>query len=304
MPYRTVCLFACRRRLVDMSTSGDPHSDSIAAATKALAHATSRLAKAMATQASGIVAPGIQTGVTESLRLASETLNRAAERTAATTPAKSKASRTREELLVAAAQVFAEEGIERASMGDIAAKAGYTKGALYANFVSKQDLVRAVVHEMARTASRSADASTDPAEDTPCAALLPGIANGVIDEAALAEWLQEAQEDKRILLSLELMAYGIRYPELREEFAQTSLTGHGSLVTQIHEFRTLRSGTPRTIAAPADSPDERDLDTATAILSVANYTALLNRLTENEAFAPVATARIITRILESNDRAK
>lgn len=280
-----------------MSTSGDTNSESIATAAKALAKATSRLAKAMGAQASEIV-PDIQTGVAESLRQASETLNRAAERATTTTPTRSKASRTREELLVAAAQVFAREGIERASMGDIAAKAGYTKGALYANFASKQDLVR----EVARATDRVAEASADFTADAHCAAELPGVRNGVIDEAVLADWLREAQEDTRILLALELMAYGIRHPELREEFADTLLTGHSTLVTQVHQFRRLRSGTSQATGATTSSPDERDIDTATAILSVANHTALLSRLTENTASSPEAAARIITRILEDNDR--
>ncbi|QIM19781.1 helix-turn-helix transcriptional regulator [Leucobacter coleopterorum] len=123
----------------------------------------------MGSQASELV-PDIQSGVSESLRQASETLNRAAERAATPKPAQSKAARTREELLLAAAQVFAEQGIEKASMGDIASKAGYTKGALYANFSSKQDLIRHV----ARSTDRVTAVEPEDAQELDCATDLPG----------------------------------------------------------------------------------------------------------------------------------
>lgn len=49
-------------------------------------------------------------------------------------------ARTREALLAAAQRVFAAEGYSRASLDQIAAEAGYTKGAVYAHFSSKEDL--------------------------------------------------------------------------------------------------------------------------------------------------------------------
>ncbi len=49
-------------------------------------------------------------------------------------------ARTREALLSAARQVFAAEGYSSASLDQIAAEAGYTKGAVYAHFASKEDL--------------------------------------------------------------------------------------------------------------------------------------------------------------------
>ena len=54
-------------------------------------------------------------------------------------------SQTRERLLDAAAQVFARRGFESASLDEVAAAAGYTKGAVYSNFASKTDLVIALI---------------------------------------------------------------------------------------------------------------------------------------------------------------
>ena len=49
-------------------------------------------------------------------------------------------ARTREQLLDAAAHVFARKGFAGASVEEIAASAGYSTGALYSNFESKEQL--------------------------------------------------------------------------------------------------------------------------------------------------------------------
>lgn len=47
---------------------------------------------------------------------------------------------TREKLLAAAGKVFAREGLGGASIDRIVEEAGYTKGAFYSNFTSKEDI--------------------------------------------------------------------------------------------------------------------------------------------------------------------
>jgi AcrR family transcriptional regulator len=54
---------------------------------------------------------------------------------------------TRRHLMDAAAIVFAREGFHRASLDDVAATAGFTKGAVYSNFTSKDDLFLAVFED-------------------------------------------------------------------------------------------------------------------------------------------------------------
>lgn len=51
---------------------------------------------------------------------------------------------TREALLEAATDVFAAKGYEAASLEEIAAAAGFTRGAIYGNFTGKEDLYIAV----------------------------------------------------------------------------------------------------------------------------------------------------------------
>jgi AcrR family transcriptional regulator len=54
---------------------------------------------------------------------------------------------TREKLFEAAARVFEEQGIGGASIEDLAAAAGFTRGAFYSNFKSKDELIIAMLEE-------------------------------------------------------------------------------------------------------------------------------------------------------------
>src|SRR5688500_5424687 len=54
---------------------------------------------------------------------------------------------TREHLLEAAARIFSRDGFHGASLDDIAATAGFTKGAVYSNFKSKEDLLLALMDQ-------------------------------------------------------------------------------------------------------------------------------------------------------------
>jgi len=59
-------------------------------------------------------------------------------------------ARTREAILTAATRLFARRGVEATSLDDIAREIGRTKGAIYANFKNKRELVYALLdrHEV------------------------------------------------------------------------------------------------------------------------------------------------------------
>ena len=57
-----------------------------------------------------------------------------------TTPATRSRENTRARLLDAAAQVFAEVGLDGASVEAVCDRAGFTRGAFYSNFESKDEL--------------------------------------------------------------------------------------------------------------------------------------------------------------------
>src|ERR1700761_6930818 len=52
---------------------------------------------------------------------------------------------TRARLIQSAEKIFARDGFEAAKLEEIAADAGYTRGAFYANFESKEDLFLALL---------------------------------------------------------------------------------------------------------------------------------------------------------------
>jgi AcrR family transcriptional regulator len=60
-------------------------------------------------------------------------------------PIEGKRARTRKRLIEAAAAVIAEKGFDRASLEDIAALAGMTRGAVYGNFKNKEELFLALI---------------------------------------------------------------------------------------------------------------------------------------------------------------
>jgi TetR/AcrR family transcriptional regulator, repressor for uid operon len=61
-------------------------------------------------------------------------------------PQQERAQRTRDTVLKAAGEAFAEKGFLGTSMADIFARAGVTKGALYFHFSSKEELAFAVIN--------------------------------------------------------------------------------------------------------------------------------------------------------------
>jgi AcrR family transcriptional regulator len=56
-------------------------------------------------------------------------------------------ARTRSQLLEAAASVYAERGLDGATLDDVAERAGFTKGAVYDHFGSKDKLLAALLDE-------------------------------------------------------------------------------------------------------------------------------------------------------------
>ena len=109
---------------------------------------------------------------------------------------------TRRKLLDAAKRIFAKDGFEAARLEDIAAGAGYTRGAFYANFKSKEDIFFALLEEWVRERIESlTDAlrrHSDPAEKL----------------VALRTHYAELATDRRlVLISMEFKLFALRHPE-------------------------------------------------------------------------------------------
>jgi AcrR family transcriptional regulator len=117
--------------------------------------------------------------------------------------------RTRLSLLAAAETVFAQRGIQSASLDEVAAEAGLTKGAVYSNFASKEDLVLAVMrhrlHQEADTQAGHLTYTSSPAQ------LVADFGD------YWASTMRSGQQDSYHRVVLELLVHALRHPTVREE---------------------------------------------------------------------------------------
>jgi AcrR family transcriptional regulator len=114
---------------------------------------------------------------------------------------------TRRHLLDAAAVVFARDGFHGASLDDVAATAGFTKGAVYSNFKSKDDLFVAVFEDrLTREAQEMTRVLDESRELDGLTEELPRV-RGVIERTWDDEWTA---------LYLEFVLYARRNPEAHE----------------------------------------------------------------------------------------
>jgi AcrR family transcriptional regulator len=117
---------------------------------------------------------------------------------------------TRRRLLDSAEAVFARSGFYGASVDELAREAGATTGALYSNFVGKEDLFLALFEE--RIATDMGDYSQIVAEG----ATVEQQARGAADH-----WMEILRERPDYFpLLMEFWAYAIREPALRERLAE------------------------------------------------------------------------------------
>jgi AcrR family transcriptional regulator len=115
---------------------------------------------------------------------------------------------TRQELVSAAEACFVSRGFHASSVDEVAERAGYTKGAVYSNFASKEDLFFAVYER------RVEQVLTEVA---------PGLrqlgAERAFDELAAGAMHRRDPDDGWRAVFFEFWAHVVRHPELRERFA-------------------------------------------------------------------------------------
>ncbi|MGH9717483.1 MAG: TetR/AcrR family transcriptional regulator [Candidatus Acidiferrales bacterium] len=109
---------------------------------------------------------------------------------------------THGKLLAAAENIFARDGFEAARLSDIAAVAGYTRGAFYAHFKSKEDIFFALLEQWIGRRIAAVNAVLE-SHASPAARL-----------RALREHYAQTATDRRLaLLSLEFKLFAIRHPK-------------------------------------------------------------------------------------------
>jgi AcrR family transcriptional regulator len=124
--------------------------------------------------------------------------------------------RTRRKLLDAAAQVFAEVGLDAASVEAVCERAGFTRGAFYSNFDSKDELFLelsgiAAAERVAAVRSRVGELEHEGRFDPEPA-----------DAFAIIEQVLDVSADDRlsVLLMSEIRIHALRNPDLAAAYLQ------------------------------------------------------------------------------------
>ncbi|MGA8594771.1 MAG: TetR/AcrR family transcriptional regulator [Bryobacteraceae bacterium] len=124
-----------------------------------------------------------------------------------------RAKKTRQLLLRSAEKIFARDGYEGAELGEIAALAGRTKGAIYDHFKSKEDIFLALMEQ--RTTHYRAKMEQMLAKST-------SIEQNI--EVLRSFYLELIEDEALGLLMLEVKLFAIRHPKsrarLREFFSE------------------------------------------------------------------------------------
>ena len=117
---------------------------------------------------------------------------------------------TRNKLFRAALDVFSRDGFEAARIEDIAAEAGFTRGAFYAHFPSKEDLFFALLEEeMQRHVERiRLEVQKCPDDE----ARVRTFREFFVKRAADRAWS---------ILTLEFKLYAIRHPHIRAQLVRS-----------------------------------------------------------------------------------
>jgi AcrR family transcriptional regulator len=138
---------------------------------------------------------------------------------------------TREKLFEAAARVFEEQGIGGASIEGIAAAAGFTRGAFYSNFKSKDELIIAMLEDhVEQSIRRNLD--------------LLARHKTIADFIEALKAMDRSQQDplgRSPLLHMEMILFVARAEKRRPELAKRLRAGR-KLIADIIETTSKNSG--------------------------------------------------------------
>ncbi len=266
--------------------SSPERDDNLASATKALAEALSQFTKSIGTgisQTSSAVTRDATSQLSSSLHEAAKGLTDASNNIVnrSTDGRRARAQHTRERLLSAARHLFATRGYEGASVADIAKEAGVTKGALYANFDSKEDLFLEIMRGLTEDDAAYL-ASVDPEE---LATMIKDVSpDPDSDVSGTSHELSESLE--RTLLGLEGWIYAVRHEESRAEFREA----YSRTLEQIAAMVGERAG--------HEKPTESDTDVALGLVALQTVSQILGTILGPEKVNP-AIARITQRLLKT-----
>lgn len=156
---------------------------------------------------------------------------------------KTEALATRHQLLEAALRVFADKGVSRTSLQDIAVAAGTTRGAIYWHFKNKADLFNAMLDGVILPIEQAmAQIGHDPTQD-PLAEL----------EHAMLQAMRSIAGDARTRSIFEIATMKVEYVDellaVKARHVQSCAAGTRAMQRSLHEAATRRG---LTLALPVE----------------------------------------------------
>jgi AcrR family transcriptional regulator len=189
---------------------------------------------------------------------------------------KERQEQTREELVAAAARVFARRGFHKATVEEIAAEAGFSTGAVYSNFDGKEELFLAIADRQVRSRVAEIEAVANAAE---------GKGDAGAEAADQFRAFLEADPDWPLLF-YEFWSLSVRNPELQDELAKRRDAVRDALADTLERVAK-QLGFELRFPAPA---------LATAIAASLNGLAF-ERAADPEALPDEVFAEFITAVL-------
>ncbi len=199
-------------------------------------------------------------------------------------PRSARRDATRERVLDAARDVFAERGVIGATVEEICDRAGFTRGAFYSNFEDKADVLEALVEREHGRLIEHLDATLALVEDgaLPIDVDDPGDLAAVVDRI-----LRSIPADRALTLVMtELEIHAVRDPSTTEAFRDADARFRARIARFID--RGMSHAGRELLADPADISDA-----AVAIVARSVRRALL----EGHGSDPDAMARAILPLL-------
>ncbi|MGO1971403.1 MAG: TetR/AcrR family transcriptional regulator [Propionibacteriaceae bacterium] len=162
--------------------------------------------------------------------------------TADATPVSARRALTRDRLLAAASAVFAERGILAASVEEICEQAGFTRGAFYSNFESKDDLYFALLrreHDRHFAATRNAiEEAGLPLAEQPS----PEQLESLVHRAVLSTLRAMRSDREAVLTGYEMRLYAVRNREVTAKYQEFMRESYALMADLVQEALTA-SGT-------------------------------------------------------------
>jgi AcrR family transcriptional regulator len=187
-------------------------------------------------------------------------------------------AQTREDLIDAAEELFTENGFHATSLDAVAVAAGYTKGAVYSNFSSKEDLFFAVYERrVARHEAHVVELFDAPAD----------AGEAILRVIAAVGDLRRRRADGWMAVFLEFWTHVLRHPEHRARFGKAHNRAVVPFQVALERFAAQQG---ITLAIPADQ-------LATALFAMENGIGL-ERLTDPDSAEADLPVRLVELIFE------